>query len=178
MRRPPESFGGSARGGVSWYGRWGCSSRSFCSTQGGGIGRARTPGGLRFLVIATVACLAVLAASDYVDSRWFVVLAMLGVLIELPAVLLGPHTSLMLVHLRHTTKIDATMNSASPITFADMQINPSYSPVSATWELLLFKLPGGRLRGVEFLPGVVRSSAAARGHRGRHSVTSSASASL
>ena len=98
--------------------------------------------GPRFLVIATMVCLTVIVASDYARSRWFVVLAMLGVLIELPAVLMGPHSSLMLVHLRET---DPITSARSPITLDDMRFDPKYSQVTATVELLLFKISGGRL---------------------------------
>lgn len=101
--------------------------------------------GPRFVVVATMACLAVVAASDYVDSRWFAALALLGVLFELPGVLLGPHYSLMLVHLRNPMKTDSTTHVRSPVTFADMHFDPRYSQITATWELLLFKLSGGRL---------------------------------
>jgi hypothetical protein len=101
--------------------------------------------GPRFIVVATMPSLAVVTASEYVNSRWFAVLAMLGVLVELPGVLIGPHQSLMLVHLRHPMKTDAATDLRSPITFADMQFDPRYSQIAASWELLLLKLSGGRL---------------------------------
>lgn len=103
--------------------------------------------GPRFLALATMACLAVVVASDYINSRWFVVLALLGVLVELPAVLIGPHESLMLVHLRHPMKLDSNTLARSPITFADMHFDPRYSQITATWELLLYKLSDGHLEG-------------------------------
>jgi hypothetical protein len=103
--------------------------------------------GPRYLIAATMACLAVVAASDYIHSRWFVALALLGVLVELPGVLIGPHESLMLVHLRHPMKTDSYTLARSPITFADMHYDPHYSQITATWELLLFKLSDGHLEG-------------------------------
>ena len=101
--------------------------------------------GPRFMVVATMACLAVVAASDYLDSRWFAALAIVGMLVELPGVLIGPHQSLMLVHLRQPRKIDADTHERSPITFSDMEFDPRYSQVTASWNLLLFKLSDGRL---------------------------------
>jgi hypothetical protein len=101
--------------------------------------------GPRFLVAATMVCLAVVAASDYVSSRWFAALAMLDVLVELPGVLLGPHNSLMLVHLLNPMKTDANTHLRSPITLDDMRFDPKYAQVTATSELLLFKLFGGWL---------------------------------
>jgi hypothetical protein len=101
--------------------------------------------GPRFLALSTMTCLAAVVASDYINSRWFVVLALLGVLVELPGVLIGPHESLMLVHLRHPMKLDSDTLARSPITFADMHFDPRYSQITTTWELLLFKLSDGEL---------------------------------
>jgi hypothetical protein len=101
--------------------------------------------GPRFLVVATMVCLAVVAASDYITSLWFVTLAMLGMLVELPGVLLGPNDSLMLVHLLNPMKTDSETHLRTPITLDDMRFDPQYTQVTATCELLLFKLSGGRL---------------------------------
>jgi hypothetical protein len=57
-------------------------------------------------VTATVVCLAVVAASEYVHSRWFALLAVAGLIVQVPPLLIGPHNSLMAVHLRNPTKVD------------------------------------------------------------------------
>lgn len=101
--------------------------------------------GPRFIVTATIVCLIVVAASDYMHSRWFAMLAVLGALMQIPPVLIGPHSSLMLVHLRKPMKTDTGTIDRSPITLDDMRFDPSYSQITATCELLLFKASGGRL---------------------------------
>ena len=101
--------------------------------------------GPRFLVTATVVCLAVVAASEYVHSRWFALLAVAGLIVQVPPLLIGPHNSLMAVHLRNPTKVDPNTRLRSPITLDDIRFNPQYSQITATFEMLLFKASDGRL---------------------------------
>jgi hypothetical protein len=101
--------------------------------------------GPRFLVTATVVCLAVVAASEYVHSRWFALLAVAGLIVQVPPLLIGPHNSLMAVHLRNPTKVDPNTHLRPPITLDDIRFNPQYSQITATFEMLLFKASDGRL---------------------------------
>jgi len=103
--------------------------------------------GPRFLVTGTIFCLIVVAASDYLGSGRFIALAILGVLIELPAVLMGPHNSLMLLHSRQPMTTDLSTSVRRPITLDDIRFDPKYSQVIDTIELLLFKVSNGRLEG-------------------------------
>jgi hypothetical protein len=56
-----------------------------------------------------------------------------------------PHSSLVLVHLRHPMKSDPTTLSRSPMTLDDIRFDPKYSQVTSTVELLLFKFSGEKL---------------------------------
>jgi hypothetical protein len=103
--------------------------------------------GPRFLMPATLACLAVVAASSYLKSRWFVILATAGFVVQIPPVLIGPHTSLMAVHLRSPMKTDPISDLRSPITLDDMRFNPQFSQITGTFEMLFFKISDGKLGG-------------------------------
>ncbi len=108
--------------------------------------------GPRFLIPATMVCLAVVAASSYLRSTWFVVLAAAGFLVQIPPVLIGPHSSLMVVHLHNPMKTDPITHLRSPITLDDMRFDPQFSQVTTTFEMLLFKISNGRLeRATQFL---------------------------
>jgi hypothetical protein len=101
--------------------------------------------GPRFLVASTMACLAVVGASELAVSNWFPLLTLAGLLVELPPVLLGPNTSLMLDHVRNPMKTDPETKARSPITLDDIRFDPRYSQVTSTVELLMFKLSNGHL---------------------------------
>jgi len=107
--------------------------------------------GPRFLLPATIACLTVVAASSYLKSKWFVILATAGFIVQIPPVLIGPHSSLMAVHMRNPMKTDPISDLRSPITLDDIRFNPEFSQVTATFDMLLFKLSDGRLGRTTFI---------------------------
>jgi hypothetical protein len=103
--------------------------------------------GPRFLVTATMVCLVVVVALDDIRSPCFVTLALVGSLIQVPPLSIGPHSSLMAVHLRNPTKIDPITRILSPITLDDTRFNPVFSQVTARFERLFYKISNGRLEG-------------------------------
>jgi hypothetical protein len=98
--------------------------------------------GERFVIPSVLALLAVVLTYARLSSPWFWLLAALGLAVELPAVALGPHTSEMMQHLQKPTRINILKEGSSPITLDELRYNPRYSQVTATWELLVFKLTG------------------------------------
>jgi len=64
--------------------------------------------GPRLMVYATLAALIVVAASEAARSRAFAVLAMAGFCLQLPPVLIGPHTPLMISHMRGARVVAAS----------------------------------------------------------------------
>jgi hypothetical protein len=108
--------------------------------------------GPRFLIPATLGCLTAVAASNYLHSRWFAVLAAAGFLVQIPPVMLGPHSSLMAVHLRNPTKTDPYTSLRSPITLDDMRFDPEFSQIIATFDMMVFKISRGKFeRASSFL---------------------------
>jgi hypothetical protein len=98
--------------------------------------------GVRFLVPSVLALLAVVMLFARLNSPVFWLLAFAGLLVQVPAVALGPHTSLMLQHEGRPIKTDLGADGRSPITIDDTRFQPRYSQVTATWELFLMKLTG------------------------------------
>ncbi len=97
--------------------------------------------GPRFLIPAIVVCAAYVAAQRNLNVRAFYALCALGLVVHLPALLLGPHTGLMMVHtkvpFRHNYQANSTL-----LDIEDLRFNPRYSPVSINFELLELKLVG------------------------------------
>jgi hypothetical protein len=100
--------------------------------------------GPRFVILSTMAAQIVIAASPLASGMAFKVLVLLGLLAQLPPVLMGPHTSLMLNHAAQPQKADIYLRSRSPITLDDVRFHPRYSQVTATFELLGLKAFGAR----------------------------------
>lgn len=95
--------------------------------------------GPRLVIFATMAALIVIAASSWARSRWFWALAVAGGLLQLPPLLMGPFTTLMIDHTRQVTKFNEWTKRAEPVTLEDMRFDPAYSQVTDTIELLLLK---------------------------------------
>jgi hypothetical protein len=98
--------------------------------------------GVRFVVPSVMALLTVVMLFARLTSPIFWALALAGLCVQLPAVALGPHTSLVLQHEGHPGKANIYMGSYSPITMDDTRFHPRYSQVTASWELLTAKLTG------------------------------------
>jgi hypothetical protein len=98
--------------------------------------------GVRFLAPSVLALLAVVMLFARLNSPVFWLLALAGLLVQLPAVALGPHTSLMLQHELRPEKANIFLEGRSPITIDDTRFHPRYSQVTASWELLTAKLTG------------------------------------
>jgi hypothetical protein len=98
--------------------------------------------GVRFLAPSVLALLAVVMLSARLRSPVFWLLALAGLCVQVPAVALGPHTSLMLQHAEGPEKASLFTEGRSPITLDDTRFQPRYSQVTATWELFAAKLTG------------------------------------
>ena len=98
-----------------------------------------------------MAALVVVAAIDLSRPalhRTFVALAIAGFLIQLPPLLLGPHTSLMLDHLRQPAATRGSISHA----LKEIRWNPADSQITDTFELLFLKLAPARwLTGATWL---------------------------
>jgi hypothetical protein len=96
--------------------------------------------GPRLVILAMMAALIVIAASRWAGTRWFVGLTALGALLQLPPLLMGPLTSIMIDHTREVTKSAGWSERRAPITLDDVLFDPAYSQVTNTIELLCFEL--------------------------------------
>jgi hypothetical protein len=96
--------------------------------------------GVRFMITSILALHIIVMASANLRSKLFQLLVILGLLVQLPAVMLGPHTSLMLDHIKQPTKANIYTEDRSPITIDDLRFHPRYSQITATWELFATKL--------------------------------------
>jgi hypothetical protein len=96
--------------------------------------------GARFMIASVLTLHIIVMAFADLRSRLIQLLIIAGLCIQLPAVLLGPHTSLMLNHIQKPTKVNVYMGDRSPITIDDVRFHPRYSQVTATWELLATKI--------------------------------------
>lgn len=99
--------------------------------------------GPRLVLFSTTAALVVVAASSWASSKWFAALAALGFIVQLPAMLMGPITSVMIDHSRKITYKATWPDETVPVTLDDVRFNPSFSQVTNTTELLLFKIAPG-----------------------------------
>ena len=70
--------------------------------------------GPQFMVVSTMALLVVVMQAIPARSRLLWVLVTIGLCVELPPVLLGPHTSLVLQARRRPTKVDLYLGTRSP----------------------------------------------------------------
>ncbi len=102
--------------------------------------------GVRFLITSILALHLVVMASVNLRSRVFQLLLVVALLVQLPAVMLGPHTSLMLDHLNKPTKANVYMDGNSLLTIDDVRFHPRYGQVTATWELFAQKLGKRQIR--------------------------------
>jgi hypothetical protein len=98
--------------------------------------------GVRFLAPSVLALLAVVMLFARLNSPVFWLLAVVGLCVQVPAVALGPHTSLMLQHEGRPEKVNVYGEGRSPITLDDTRFHPRYSQVTATWELFAARLTG------------------------------------
>jgi hypothetical protein len=100
--------------------------------------------GPRFLIPGVMAGLLVVAATPLLSPRWrwaWSIVAAAGIVVNLPAALVGPHETLLLTHNHNPMKVDL-LGRRSLVTMDDERFNPRFSPVVATLELLQFKLTG------------------------------------
>ena len=98
--------------------------------------------GVRFLAPSVLVLCGVVMLFARLRSPVFWVLALVGLAVQVPAVALGPHTSLMLQHEGRPVKADISGNGYSPITLDDTRFQPRDSQVTATWGLFAAKLTG------------------------------------
>ena len=109
--------------------------------------------GPRFLAPGAMVALLLVASIDFSSAAsastapriwrwawWLLVLA--GLMVEMPAVLIGPHASVLLTHERKPTKMSFDCGMRSPITLDDERFMPACSQVVATWELLELHFTG------------------------------------
>jgi hypothetical protein len=92
------------------------------------------------MITSILALHIIVMATANLRSKLFQLLVIVGLFIQLPAVMLGPHTSLMLNHIDKPTKVNIFMEDRSPITIDDARFHPRYSQITATWELFATKL--------------------------------------
>jgi hypothetical protein len=98
--------------------------------------------GVRFMIPSVLALHLVVLLAQPLSSRLVWVLAAAGLCVNLPAVLVGPHTSLMVNHQQKPSRANISMDSRSPITLDDVRFHPRYSQVTASWELFIQKITG------------------------------------
>ena len=96
--------------------------------------------GPRLLIYAILVALIVIAASEVSRTRFFIGAAIVGFGLQLPPVLLGPHTTIMIDRLRTVTVPGPSAGAALPLTLDDIHFIPAYSQVTNTANLLLLKI--------------------------------------
>ena len=99
--------------------------------------------GPRLIIFGSLAALLAIGVSDLPRTRWFRVLAGIGLVLQLPPLLIGPHTVILIDHQRPTAQSSDWTQARGPLTLDDVRFNPAYSQVTNTADLLLLKmLPG------------------------------------
>ena len=96
--------------------------------------------GPRLIIYAILVALIVIAASGVSRTRFFSGAAIIGFGLQLPPVLLGPHTTIMIDRLRTVTVPGPSAGAALPLTLDDVHFIPAYSQVTNTANLLLLKI--------------------------------------
>ncbi len=98
--------------------------------------------GVRFLVLSSVVGQLVVVASAFGSNRLLYPLVGAGFLVQLPAILMGPHTSLILSqkYLEEGCEIRGTCES--PVSLDDIHFDARLGQVPASFELLFYKLTG------------------------------------
>ena len=100
--------------------------------------------GPRLIIFATLAALLTIAATDSARTRWFALLAIVGFLVQLPPLLIGPHTVILMDHGRLVEGGDWS-SAAMPLSLDQVRFDPAYSQLVNTTNLLLLKiLPSSR----------------------------------
>jgi hypothetical protein len=102
--------------------------------------------GLRFLIPAVLLAHALIVVTVRRQSIAFVALAAVGLAVQIPPLLIGPHVALVLMRDHSTRKpnMDQPL-TYSPLMMDDMRFNPRYSQMAATGELLWLRLTGQTL---------------------------------
>jgi hypothetical protein len=98
--------------------------------------------GVRYVIPGVMIALTALTCSEQARGWAFWMLAVAGFVVQLAAVLVGPHETLMLLHTRQPVKQDMLQDSQSPITLDDMRFHPRYSQLTSTFELCWINLTG------------------------------------
>jgi hypothetical protein len=95
--------------------------------------------GPRLIIYATLAALIVIATSDISRTKFFTAAAIAGFCLQLPPILIGPHTTIMMDRLR-TVTVPGASGSSHPLTLDEVHFVPAYSQVVNTANLLLLKI--------------------------------------
>jgi hypothetical protein len=95
--------------------------------------------GPRLIIYATLAALIVIAASDISRTKFFTATAIVGFLLQLPPILIGPHASIMIDRLR-TVTVPGPSGASHPLTLDDVHFIPAYSQITNTANMLLLKI--------------------------------------
>jgi hypothetical protein len=100
--------------------------------------------GPRLIIFGTLAALLTIAASDLSYTRGFAVLAVLGFLVQLPPLLIGPHTVILMDH-RLSVESGDWSSTTMPLSLDQVRFDPAYSQFVNTTNLLLLKaLPSSK----------------------------------
>jgi hypothetical protein len=94
--------------------------------------------GPRLIIYATLAALIVIAASDISRTGFFTAAAIIGFFVQLPPVLIGPHTTVVLDRLCTVTV--SSNGDSHPLTLDETLFIPAYSQLANTANLLLLKI--------------------------------------
>jgi hypothetical protein len=95
--------------------------------------------GPRLITYAMLTALITIAASGVSRTRFFIAAAIAGLCLQLPPVLIGPHTSIMIDRTR-AVSVPGPARAPFMLSLDDMHFIPAYSQITNTANLLLLKI--------------------------------------